>query len=389
MHSAIPSFDQMLANLIAEPSVSSVNPSLDTGNAAVSELLAQWLEALQFQVRLQPVPGHARKFNVIASRGAGPDPLVIAGHTDTVPFDEEGWGTDPFTATRMNDRIYGLGSCDMKGFFAVVLEALRNSSAKQQKQPVVIIATADEESGMAGARELVAQGERFGRHVLIGEPTGLVPIRAHKGIFMLRIILRGRSGHSSDPALGRSALDGMHAVLNALHALRQEFAARYSDSRFKVPAPTLNFGRITGGDNPNRICARCELDIDLRLTPGMRLESARARVIECVDRALSGRDLEVEYVSLFDGVDPMDTAADDPLLQACEKHTGCRSGVVSFATEAPLFAGLGMSAVVLGPGDIAVAHQPDEYLEVASVGPMIAHLKALYHEFCLAPEPRA
>ena len=389
MSKSLPSLDHMLDTLIATPSVSSVNADLDTGNAEVSEELAGWLEALGFEVQLQAVPGHKRKRNVIASRGAGPDALVLAGHTDTVPFDEDGWTKDPFTAHRIDGRLYGLGSCDMKGFFALALDALRGTSPKKQSRPIVIIATADEESGMAGARELVAQGERFGRHVLIGEPTRLIPIRAHKGIFMLRIIIRGRSGHSSDPALGRSALEGMRAVLNSLCRLREDFAVRYSDSRFAVPAPTLNFGRIAGGDNPNRICARCELDIDLRLTPGMHLESARAEVIEHVENAIAGHGLSVDYISLFDGVGPMDTPADDPFLQACEAQTKCRAEVVSFATEAPLFASLGMSAVVLGPGDIAVAHQPDEYLELAAVAPMVAHLQALYQQFCIDTDANA
>ncbi|NNF52250.1 MAG: acetylornithine deacetylase [Gammaproteobacteria bacterium] len=383
MSKALPDLEHMLDTLIATPSVSSVRPDLDTGNAAVSDHLAGWLEAMNFNVHVQAVPGHAEKCNVIATRGAGPDALVLAGHTDTVPYDIDGWTADPFRARRNDGRLYGLGSCDMKGFFAIVLEALRDTSPARQKKPVVVIATADEESGMAGARELVAQGEQPGRHVLIGEPTKLVPVRAHKGIFMLRIVVHGRAGHSSNPALGRSALDGMQAVLNALCDLREDLARRYSDARFAVPAPTLNFGRISGGDNPNRICARCELDIDMRLTPGMHLEAARSEIIRAVDGAIAGRELDVEYISLFDGVGPMDTPADDPFLLACEAQTGCHSEVVSFATEAPLFAELGMTAVVLGPGDIAVAHQPNEYLELAAITPMQSHIRGLYQRLCV------
>ena len=389
MNAILPSLDQMLDRLIATPSVSSVDPSRDHGNAGVSELIAEWLQAIGFDVRLQAVQGSQAKYNVIARRGSGSDGLVFAGHTDTVPFDETGWSHNPFAATRKDDRLYGLGSCDMKSFFALILESLRHTSAHRQSRPVVVVATADEESGMAGARTLVQEGQALGRHVLIGEPTGLVPIRAHKGIFMLRIIVHGRSGHSSDPSLGHSALEGMQAVLDALCQLRSELATRYPDARFAVPVPTLNFGRIAGGDNPNRICARCELDIDLRLTPGMQLETARAVLKQRVRDALVKRSLQVEFLSLFDGVAPMDTPDDDELLQACEKQTQCRAGVVSFATEAPMFAELGMSAVVLGPGDIAQAHQPDEYLALAAVKPMLTHLQALYQAFCVAPTANA
>lgn len=383
MPATLPSLDQMLDKLIATPSVSSVNPQLDTGNDDVNSTIAAWLETLGFDVDIQALPGQAGKSNLIATRGEGSDGLVFAGHTDTVPYDERGWSRSPFTAYRDGGRLYGLGSCDMKGFFALVIEALRDYHARDQKKPIAVVATADEESGMAGARALVERGYSPGRHVIIGEPTRGIPIRAHKGIFMLRIIVRGRSGHSSDPDFGRSALDGMLAVLNALKSLREELAARYQDSRFSVPTPTLNLGRIAGGDNPNRICAQCELDIDLRLTPGMDLDSARTWVKEKVLAALNGRGLSAEFVSLFDGVDPMDTRQDAAVVRACEAQTGHRAGVVSFATEAPLFAELGMSAVVLGPGDIAVAHQPDEYLELESLAPMVRHLRALYEQFCV------
>lgn len=385
MAPAPPPLSEMLDRLIATPSVSSVEPALDCGNAAVNELLAGWLEDLGFEVRLAVVPGHADKSNLIARRGSGTPELVFAGHTDTVPFDDGQWHSDPFLASRRDGRLYGLGSADMKSFFALLIEALRDCPAGRQKAPLAVLATADEESGMAGARQLVAADEALGPRVLIGEPTGLQPVRAHKGIFMLRIVLLGRSGHSSDPGLGRSALEGMHGVLDALVKLRGELESRYRDSRFVPPVPTLNFGRIGGGDNPNRICARCELDIDLRLTPGMSLATARAQVESTVRNAIAGRELEVQFISLFDGVEPLDTPASCSLLQATERLCGCAGSAVSFATEGPLFARLGANAVILGPGDIAVAHQPDEYLELARINPYVDQLRSLYHGFCAAP----
>lgn len=386
MAGTLPTVDNMLDTLIATPSVSSVNADLDMGNRAISELLADWLETLQFQVQLMPVPGHADKCNVIAVRGAGEDGLILAGHTDTVPYDKGSWSHDPFCATRSSGRLYGLGSSDMKSFFALLLEALRDTRAADQKQPVVVLATADEESGMAGARQLVATDTRPGRYVLIGEPTGLQPVRAHKGIFMLRITLTGRSGHSSDPSLGRSALEGMYQVVGALSTLRNELQSSYRDERFAVPVPTLNFGRIAGGDNPNRICAHCELDIDVRLTPGMDLAATREAIETCVRKVLAGSDLKVSCHALFDGVPPLDTPSSSTLVRRCETLTDCTAGSVSFATEAPLFAALGMEAVIMGPGNIAVAHQPDEYLELASIAPTVRHLRALYQQFCIASE---
>ncbi len=384
MPHALPTLDEMLDRLIAHPSVSSVDASLDTGNRAVSECLANWLETIGFRVRLDEVQGHADKCNVIGVLGEGTAELVLAGHTDTVPFDQDRWTGDPFVARREQGRLYGLGATDMKSFFALVLEALRNLPPGKLRRPLVVLATADEESGMAGARQLVEAGESLGRFALIGEPTGLRPVRAHKGILMMRIILVGRSGHSSDPALGRSALEGMHEVMRGLITLRSQLAATSSDPRFAVPAPTLNFGRIAGGDNPNRICARCELDVDLRLTPGIRLAQARNLLMETVHTAIAGRGLEVRFRSLFDGVEAMDTPADSTLVSACEAITGHRAGMVSFATEAPFLDQLGMQTVVMGPGDIDVAHQPDEFLELARIDPMLGYLRQLIHDYCEA-----
>ncbi len=384
MNAKLPSLEQMLTRLIATPSVSSTDPLLDNGNAVISEILAGWLESIGFTVELLPVPGHASKLNVVARRGPSNAALVFAGHSDTVPYDDGCWTRDPFAAERTDERLYGLGSADMKSFFALVLEALRDTTPGKQSAGVVVVATADEESGMAGARELVNKHTILAPNVLIGEPTRLQPVRAHKGIFMLRIVLTGQSGHSSDPALGRNALEGMHAVIDSLYQLRQQFASQYRDSRFMVPVPTLNLGRIMGGDNPNRICARCELDIDVRLTPGLELEPARRLVQDACLDAVKERGLDVEFLSLFDGVAALDTPGDSPLIRAAETATGCAAGVVSFATEAPLFAELGAQSVVLGPGDIDVAHQPDEYLALASIAPMIGHIRRLYRHFCEA-----
>ncbi|MEE9357430.1 MAG: M20/M25/M40 family metallo-hydrolase [Sedimenticolaceae bacterium] len=133
----------------------------------------------------------------MASAGTGPEGLVLSGHTDTVPFDGDQWKTDPFKLTERNNRIYGLGTSDMKAFFALAIEAIRGVDLKQLKHPLILLATADEESTMCGAQSLVDANRRMGRHALIGEPTGLRPVRMHKGISMETIRLKGRSGHSS------------------------------------------------------------------------------------------------------------------------------------------------------------------------------------------------
>ncbi len=377
-----PSFLDMLRPLIATPSVSSVNARWDQGNRAVIDLLAGWLENLGFRIEIQPLPGAPEKANLIATHGQGEGGLVLAGHTDTVPYDEGRWSQDPFHLTERNGRLYGLGTADMKSFFPMVIEALRTLPKGSFTNPLTILATADEESSMAGARALVEAGRPLGRHAVIGEPTGLRPIRMHKGIMMEAIRLRGRSGHSSDPSLGNSALEGMHRAMGEILAWRTELQAQHHSPVFAVPVPTLNLGHIHGGDNPNRICGECELQIDLRPLPGMELQELRAALHERLETALADSGLTLEVAPLFDGIPAMETPAGAEIVRAAEKLTGTTAGSTAFGTEGPYLRRLGLDVVILGPGDIAQAHQPDEFLETRHIQPGIELLQSLVKTFC-------
>ncbi len=385
---AAPTLMQMLRALIAAPSVSSVSPQFDQSNRAVIELLASWLEGLGFRSEILPLPHQPDKFDLIATLGSGPDGLVLAGHTDTVPYDAGGWRTDPFTLSEADNRLYGLGTSDMKSFFALAIEAARRYRAEDLATPLILVATADEESSMEGALELVRAGRPRGRYAVIGEPTNLKPVRMHKGILMEAIRLHGRSGHSSDPSLGVNALEGMHKVIGALLALRAELQAKYQHPGFAVPVPTMNFGHIHGGDNPNRICADCELHIDLRPLPGMDIDELRMLLKQRTAQALDGSELRWEVTPLFCGTPAMETPADSPLVLAAEQLTGAAAGAAAFGTEGPYFRELGMDALILGPGDIAQAHQPDEYLALDRITPTVDLLGQLIERFCMHPTPR-
>ncbi|MCK8517047.1 acetylornithine deacetylase [Methylonatrum kenyense] len=380
-----PDLREMLTELIAIPSVSSVDPALDQGNRAVVERLAEWLEGMGFACELQPVPDAPDKANLIATLGRGDGGLVLAGHTDTVPYDDTGWASDPFTLSERDGRLYGLGTSDMKSFLGLVLEAARGLKASDMKQPLVVLATADEESGMTGAKALVDAQRRIGRHAVIGEPTNLRPVYMHKGILMESIRIRGRSGHSSDPSLGCSALEGMVRVLNDIVAWRQQLQSKNADPRFSVPVPTLNLGHIHGGDNPNRICAHCELQIDIRPLPGMDLEELRETLRQRIGRVLGEEGLALELHSLFPGLPAMETPAEATIVRAAEALTGSQAEAVAFGTEGPYLRDLGMDVVILGPGDIAQAHQPDEFLAVNRLQPTVDMLRELIHRFCLTP----
>ncbi len=378
-----------LDELIRRPSVSSASPALDTSNAPVVEYLAQCFEDLGFTTEIIESPGTSketagnRKLNLIATLGSGPGGLVLAGHTDTVPLDEELWSVNPFRLTEKDGRLYGLGSTDMKGFFPLVMEAVKEFKSAAFKQPLIVLATADEETSMQGARTIAELGRPKARCAIIGEPTGMRPINAHKGIMMESIDLLGQSGHSSDPDLGRNALDAMHSVISELILFREDLQDRYQNPIFTIPRPTLNLGCIHGGDNPNRICGQCRLEYDIRLLPGMEITAIREEIGRRVAPIAERFGVIATLKPLFAGLPAFMTAPDNELVRTAERLTGNSAATVAFGTEGPLLQKLGMDTIILGPGDIDQAHQPDEYLSLDRIQPCIDVLKSLIQHYCL------
>jgi acetylornithine deacetylase len=381
-----PSFQQMLNALIAAPSVSSVNAAWDMSNANVIELLEQWLSDLGFKTEIVEIPGHHGKTNLIASAGSGDQGLVLSGHTDTVPFDAEKWRSDPLKVTERDGRLHGIGTADMKGFFAVVIEAIRELDLNQLRQPLIILATADEESSMCGAKALDDLHLKLGRHAVIGEPTSLKPIHMHKGISMESIRLTGKAGHSSNPDLGVNALDGMHRVLGEVIRWREDLQRRFQNPAFEIEVPTLNLGHIHGGDNPNRICGHCELQFDLRPLPGMQISDLRGELSERLDSLLSDSGLVWELVPVFEGIPAMETPKEAAIIQTVEQLTGTPASAVAFGTEGPYLNELGLQTAICGPGNIDQAHQPDEYLPLEHIQPAINLIQSLVKQFCLEPD---
>ncbi|ALP54250.1 acetylornithine deacetylase [Candidatus Tenderia electrophaga] len=375
----------MLRQLIATPSMSSVSPEFDTSNRAVIELLATWLEDAGFQVEVYPLPQQPGKANLLASYGRVEEHsqgLMLAGHTDTVPYDQHSWHHDPFQLTERDNRLYGLGTSDMKSFFALAIEAARRFRPQALTQPLFILATADEESSMEGALALVQRGCPHVRYAVIGEPTGLTPVNAHKGIMMEAIRLTGRSGHSSNPAMGVNALEAMHMVIADLLQWRAELQARFQDKRFSVPVPTLNLGHIHGGDNPNRICEQCELHFDLRALPGMDLDELRQQLRARLHSLFRHSAVRWQLLSLSQGTPPLHTDSASPIVQAAEHLCHHASRAVAFCTEGPYLTELGIDTIILGPGDIEQAHQPDEYLALDRIDPTVELLSRLIRNFC-------
>ena len=382
MSTGLPKTRDMIAQLIATPSVSCLHADLDMSNRGVIDLVAGWAESLGFSIEIQTVD--ARKFNLIARAGSGSDGLVLSGHTDTVPCDPALWSSDPFEARESDDRIYGLGSCDMKSFLALALEASSHANFDKLKRPLTLVATADEETTMSGAKLIADNGEKLGRYCVIGEPTGLSPIRQHKGNLTMSVEYLGRSGHASDPGLGNNALDGMHQFMTALYAYRDRIQHQYSDPAFTIPTPTMNLGHIHGGDNSNRICGSCLLLIDIRYLPAMSFATLKADIEQIAAEVAESRSLSVSTQTFGAGTPAMDTPEASEIAQYLTHLTAKKTGSVAFGTEAPYFNSMQTETVVIGPGSINQAHQPDEFLPLEHIDPTIKMLDDLIGHFCMA-----
>ncbi|MFP6823311.1 MAG: acetylornithine deacetylase [Pseudomonadales bacterium] len=377
----LPNTLAMLRTLVGEPSTSSIDALRDQSNLPVINHLANWLEDLKFAVNVLPLPNKGGKANLIATLGSGEGGLVLSGHTDTVPCDEKHWDTDPYTLTEIDSVVHGLGSCDMKGFFPIALEAASVFHSKKLNKPLTILATSDEESSMAGARQLLRDGRPKADAAIIGEPTGLQPIIAHKGVLALSIVIEGSGGHASNPSLGCNALDAMHAVIADLLIYRQELASTYTNPTFEINIPTLNLGCLHAGDSPNRICETAELQIDVRLMPGMEVEelatTIQHRLVETI--ASYGTRLSITRIN---EVPAYQTSGDGALARTLASLSGRPPGTVAFGTEAPFLQSLGMETVVFGPGSINQAHQPNEYLDLNQLSPARETLEKVIQHYC-------
>ncbi|ABZ78634.1 acetylornithine deacetylase (ArgE) [Shewanella halifaxensis HAW-EB4] len=379
----LPEIKSSFSQLIATPSISALEAEHDMSNKAVIELLHTWFSDLGMQCQSVPVADTRNKHNLVASFGQGQGGLLLAGHTDTVPFDEGRWSQDPFSLVEKDNRWYGLGACDMKGFFALVLEALIELPMDKFKRPLHILASADEETTMNGAKAFAAAKSISPDYAIIGEPTSLKPVYMHKGHLTQGIRVTGRSGHSSDPAKGLNAIEVMHLVTGQLLKLKQHLADNYREDAFSVPYPTMNFGHIHGGDAANRICGCCDLHIDLRPIPCLALEDLElmvANYLEPVCRQYPGC---ISVAPLYPGSEPFADKKDGSWTQLVAELSESQPEVVNYATEAPYISQLGCQTLVLGPGSIEQAHQPDEFLDISYIGRTKDLLKKLIYHACI------
>jgi len=380
---SLPTFLNLYKGLIAIPSISSTDPSWDQSNLNLITQLASWLEELGFKNEIQEVSHAPGKYNLIATLGEGDGGLLLAGHTDTVPYDEGQWLSDPFKVIEKDNRLYGLGSIDMKGFFAFVIEVLKETDLKKLNKPLRILATADEETTMSGAQDIAQQKSIKPDYAIIGEPTGLVPVIMHKGHMSEGIRITGRSGHSSDPDKGLNAIEIMYLVIGELKKVQQKFKEKYFNEHFNVPYPTLNFGSINGGDSPNRICGCCDLHIDMRPIPGISTNELFITVKEALSEIEKRYPNSVEIYHLHEPIPSYQCPAHSDLIENAQIYTGNMAQSANYCTEAPFIQQLGCDTIVLGPGHIAQAHQANEYLDLSFVKPTKSVIAKMINQYCV------
>ncbi|MGR3825435.1 MAG: acetylornithine deacetylase [Salipiger marinus] len=364
--SLLPRTEALLARLIACPTVSS------DSNMEMMALMADHLEHFGARVELFS-DSTGRKANLFATLGPDiPGGVVLSGHSDVVPVTDQIWSSDPFTLTERDDHLYGRGSCDMKGFIAAALALAEPVSQTPLRRPLHLCFTHDEEVGCLGARALVPELQRRGyapRMALVGEPTGMRLIEGHKGCCEYTTRFTGLEGHGSDPDAGVNAVLYALRFTQRLMDLAEALKTRApADSRFTPPWTTVNVGRLAGGVAHNVIPGRAELDWEMRPVQPGDAEYMREALAHYVTHDLlpamravhPGADITTEVIGEVAGLMPMpDNEARDLISRLTGSNT---ADVVPFGTEAGLFQDMGMSVVVCGPGEIAQAHKPDEFV---------------------------
>jgi acetylornithine deacetylase len=306
----------------------------------------------------------------------GPDApggLVLSGHTDVVPVEGQPWTNDPFTLTARDGRLYGRGTSDMKGFIALCLALVPEMKARPLKLPIHFAFSYDEELGCLGAPHLIKElGLRFRKPALaiIGEPTELKLGTRHKGCYSFETEVTGRDAHSSQTHKGANAIVAAAEIVAELARIAEELkSSTFNDANFEPPHPTINVGRIEGGTAVNIIARHCAVHWDFRATPGAdpnlilpKLETFIADIVLPRLRRVAPEASVVTRPKAH--VPPL---ADEPggAAETLVKFlTGANQTVgLAFATEAGQFQHAGLSAIVCGPGNIAQAHQPDEFIE--------------------------
>ena len=316
--------------------------------------------------------------------------VVLSGHTDVVPVAGQSWTSDPFAMRRDGDRLFGRGTCDMKGFDAICLAMLPMFQNTTLRKPIHLLLSYDEETGCLGSLDTIA---RFGVDLpkpaiaIVGEPTRMAVIDGHKSISTYKTTVHGKEAHSSNPRLGASAIEAACMLVTELYALQAILEGEGDPSGLFDPAySTVHVGTIEGGNARNILAKQCAFGWEFRGLPGSDPKRALRHLEDYIDRVVRPRltrDAPSASIETVSDVEVPGLAAEPGSLAEVLAKKVTRSnrvGTVSFATEAGQFQKAGIPTIVCGPGSIEQAHQPDEFIDISEIDAGITFMRRLAEE---------
>ncbi len=376
----------ILDDLIAHPTVSR------DSNLALIDYVQGFLSALQVETALVH-SADGRKANLWATIGPSGIPgVVLSGHTDVVPVEGQAWTSDPFRMTRRGGNLYGRGTADMKGFIACCLAIAPLAVRATLKTPIHFAFSYDEEIGCVGVRRLLDMLKLAPikpRLCIVGEPTLMQAVTAHKGKLGFRVTAFGLEAHSSLAPIGVNAIYMASDLIGEIRALQRDIAVNgKSDGDYEVAYTTLHVGKMAGGEVMNIVPNRCTFDFEIRYLPEDDEIAIVERIKAAAEKVAAGyRNVYADARFTFDELQSypaMNTPVDSEAVKFVHALTGGNStGKITFGTEGGLFQKeLGTPAVVCGPGNIAVAHKPDEHVSEAQMAACDRMLARLVEKLC-------
>ncbi|WP_114558589.1 acetylornithine deacetylase [Desertihabitans aurantiacus] len=348
-------------------------------NLELIEVVAEELRRHGVEPDIRPDPT-GQKANLLATipaaDGSRTGGVVLSGHTDVVPVDDQEWTSEPFQPEVRDGRLYGRGTCDMKGYLGVIVAALPELTSARLREPVHLAFSYDEELGCLGGWPMVEAIGELGlapRVCVVGEPTSMRVVRGHKSVNTVHVTFTGVAAHSSLTPQGVNAIEHAARFITAVRGIADGWRADGPhDEAYLVPASTASVNIVHGGIAGNTVPDRCRIELEFRTIDAVdpqqvvdRLRAEAAEIEQQMQAEQPGARVQVDVPAMVPG---LDTPTDSPAL-AMLRDLGLEvaEGKVTYGTEAGQFAGTGIATVVCGPGDIAQAHAADEYVELSQV----------------------